>query len=823
MKCAPFLLVLSLLCPAMLISDSEPCTLAIEETVDQQPETSGESPKDKKFDRENERIKIELLVKMIIDQDPKDPNYLMVAGALKVAVEKYVQEIAAANPKVADPELSRVLGVMLESDVEGVYMASMWAFGELAERGVPMAPTEAQMRIIETHAKNGFSMKDQGSLGAKEVAEMALEKVRKASPKLPAPEPRLENQSRQMRLSDIPDYIVRMRKLVDELRGHKAGTPEFNACKNKLYAELQARTQILKPGVSDKDLIAELDVMLGSDVEAAHWAALWAFQKVRPSEFQLKRIMDFADHGTASEKQVAAETLHRLRNSPPTSGNADEKTPSEIILTLKNPDVMVTLDRSIAALETLLRSRMASSQDFKNCRAELTLKLDAGAPQAKPMALNAKLSYCMDLIQKKGVATTTGDLGHILCQFDASKAHLILPEQAMAGSFPLPSEYAGIFLPAVERMKGAEGYISKLRQAIIGDAYVWEMCKPAKGADFGGEPCDVLAGIEKQNTFGIYVSKNTGLPRGFSTSGQDNNNVPFKVHLQIDYHEGLPTKLAGTFDVSGKTGNLTMLFGWNGGMLSKFEIHLDAKDEFGVRAALDTRLNIETNIALSPGDLESGFIVGAFQEPDKDTFIKTAGSVAMAKVMPMMPLLQPLLKEKRSKGSAPQKGSRMGDPIVDNMPIWIRTGGYEDGHFYGVGVFAGEGIGNDQLMNKGAQADAKGNLAAALHAQVALCVEEWAASVGHLVKTPLDKVRLMNAAKKVVDEGLVGARMIDAWHNGSTGDYHVLLKLPFDKVEASIKVHISELITTEIPDHASEAQEALVKALAGLKKARSGK
>ncbi|MGE4159408.1 MAG: LPP20 family lipoprotein [Planctomycetota bacterium] len=164
------------------------------------------------------------------------------------------------------------------------------------------------------------------------------------------------------------------------------------------------------------------------------------------------------------------------------------------------------------------------------------------------------------------------------------------------------------------------------------------------------------------------------------------------------------------------------------------------------------------------------------------------------------------------------------DPLrSDDRPVWVRTGGYEDEHFYGVGVFSGKGTNNIQLKAKGAQADANSNLAAVLNQQVSSCVKSWASAVSNLTDGPIDESNLTSATKVIVDESLIGARQIDAWEDKATGDYYVLIKMTFDGVAERMKRQISDVIAKEIKDHARQGQEELNKEVEELRKMRSGR
>lgn len=114
-----------------------------------------------------------------------------------------------------------------------------------------------------------------------------------------------------------------MKSMVDSLRNLKPGSEEFNRIKNDLYNTLNAYIEdmeVVDPQGIDEAFMEDMGTMLDSDVEAAHWAAMWALgnvayrgQRLTPPDSAVKRIMELAEHGTASERPVAIEALDRLR------------------------------------------------------------------------------------------------------------------------------------------------------------------------------------------------------------------------------------------------------------------------------------------------------------------------------------------------------------------------------------------------------------------------------------------------------------------------------------------------------------------------------
>ncbi|MGE4157823.1 MAG: HEAT repeat domain-containing protein [Planctomycetota bacterium] len=115
-----------------------------------------------------------------------------------------------------------------------------------------------------------------------------------------------------------------MKSMVDSLRNLKPGSEEFNSIKNDLYNTLNAYIEDMEavdPQGIDEAFMEDMGSMLDSDVEAAHWAAMWALgnvayrgQRLIPSDDQMSRIITLAGHGTASERPVAVEALDRLRD-----------------------------------------------------------------------------------------------------------------------------------------------------------------------------------------------------------------------------------------------------------------------------------------------------------------------------------------------------------------------------------------------------------------------------------------------------------------------------------------------------------------------------
>lgn len=115
-----------------------------------------------------------------------------------------------------------------------------------------------------------------------------------------------------------------MKDMVRELRSLKQGSPEFNAVKDQLYSALDVYISALEaadPLGIDQEFVADLGSMLDSDVEAAHWASMWALgnlayrgQRLTPPDSLLQRVIGYAESGTASERPVAVEALDRLRD-----------------------------------------------------------------------------------------------------------------------------------------------------------------------------------------------------------------------------------------------------------------------------------------------------------------------------------------------------------------------------------------------------------------------------------------------------------------------------------------------------------------------------
>lgn len=124
---------------------------------------------------------------------------------------------------------------------------------------------------------------------------------------------------------DRPAARNSIRSMVDSLRNLKQGSPEFNAIKDALYSTLESYINDLErvdPQGCDEAFVADLGSMLESDVEAAHWASMWALgglayrgQRLAPTGTQLQRIVDYARSGTPGEKGVAVEALDRMREA----------------------------------------------------------------------------------------------------------------------------------------------------------------------------------------------------------------------------------------------------------------------------------------------------------------------------------------------------------------------------------------------------------------------------------------------------------------------------------------------------------------------------
>ncbi|MGE4159424.1 MAG: hypothetical protein AB7F75_10065 [Planctomycetota bacterium] len=301
-----------------------------------------------------------------------------------------------------------------------------------------------------------------------------------------------------------------------------------------------------------------------------------------------------------------------------------------------DPAVKAKLDKAFAAVETILRSLatqgQASTATAGGSRSQISVAFNATPPQGQAVTLGLKLNLAIDMAQKKGVAKLEGDLGKVLVQFNPTMAEVVLPDYGMFAKIPMQGDFAKMFSSGEDQIKNLDEMIAKIKSEFFSDPKLAEL-KSAPEETFGGEPCDVLQ-CSGEESGKIYISKATGLVRGFSGSDASGSGT-----FTLDYQNGLPTKLTGEFKGEGKTAGVSAMVEWKDKVVTKCSLQVNFTDAKGTKVMF--QMSVKSDVAaIAPEELVLTYKKEEFREASQDEIGQALMMAAMGKFMALLPLMQ---------------------------------------------------------------------------------------------------------------------------------------------------------------------------------------
>ncbi len=152
---------------------------------------------------------------------------------------------------------------------------------------------------------------------------------------------------------------------------------------------------------------------------------------------------------------------------------------------------------------------------------------------------------------------------------------------------------------------------------------------------------------------------------------------------------------------------------------------------------------------------------------------------------------------------------------VAQGPAWIDnhgTGMGQPGDVFAAGMCDARRVADRGLQRTAAQEDARTKIALSLQSRVSALIKNYQRAISDMAKEPLSESDISNTSKTFTDTTLSGVAFVESWRDPSTGDFHVLAKIPFNKeLTDKLKNQIDKALEGKIKEGSAAHHEELEK------------